>query len=93
MQFRLWTEIWEIVFVRSIPHKTHDVLGWFDREKKEIKVLRTLKGPQRLDTLIHEMLHAVLPEKEELWINSVATDMTNVLLESGYRNVDEKSSN
>lgn len=91
MEFRLWTSIWKLLFVRKIPSKDHKTtIGECDHENRVLKVVDELRGLERLDTIIHEMLHAVLPEKDELWVESVASDMANVLWETGYRNVKEK---
>ncbi len=91
MQFRLWMSVWKIFFVKKIS-LGDDFVGECDPNTKTISVLKSTNGRLRLDTLIHEMLHAVLPEKNELWVNSVATDMTNVLWEYGYRNASETKS-
>ena len=97
MKFRLWTVIWEVVFVKTVPDKQYVIVGECDYDAKIIKILEKLRGLERLDTLIHEMLHAVVPgnkelflNNEELFINSVASDMAEVLWHYGYRNQDEK---
>ncbi len=86
MKFRLWKEIWTVLFAKSVGK---DFVGECNHSQKTIRVLRSLRGRDRMDTLIHEMLHAVLPDEEELWVNSVASDMSQVLWEYGYRNVKE----
>ena len=89
MQFRLWTGIWKILFVRNIPDKKYRILGECEHDARIIRVLSSLRGKEKLDTLVHEMLHAVLPEQEELWVNSVASDIATVLWDYGYRNINE----
>lgn len=89
MRFRLWTSIWRVLFVREIPGDKNRSVGECDPNTNTLRILSSTRGHLRLDTLLHEMLHAVCPEKDELWVNSVATDMTEVLWQHGYRNVRE----
>jgi hypothetical protein len=89
MQVRLWMQVWRVLFVGREDLK-QPFLGECDLNTKTIRVLKTLHGRERLDTLIHEMLHAVLPNKSERWVNQVATDISDVLWKNGYRNVREE---
>ena len=93
MQVRLWTRVWEFCFVRHLVSEDGiPLVGECDPNRSTIQVVRELKGQFKLDTCLHEMLHAVLPEKDELWVNSVASDMAQVLWEIGYRNAHEAKS-
>ena len=40
---------------------------------------------QRLDTIIHETLHAALPLLDEEAVRASATDIARVLTKSGYK--------
>lgn len=58
-------------------------------KKKQIRVRQSLRGRLRLDTIIHELLHAALWEVREEWVDQTATDIARILDKLGYRNVDE----
>jgi hypothetical protein len=67
-------------------------LGECDNPKsihKRIRIKRSLKGRERLDTLIHEMAHAADWPKSEEWVESFATDVARVLWKLGYRAEDD----
>lgn len=85
MRFRLLKQTWKFLFVKEVPEHP-DCLGFCDPNINTLYVLNSLKGRLRLDTCIHEMLHAALPDKSEGWVNGIATDMAKVLWEAGYRN-------
>lgn len=92
-KIRLWTEVWTFRFVSELlSEKNEQLIGECDPNTNTIQVVHGLQGRTRLDTCIHEMLHAVCPEKDELWVNSVATDMAEALWGIGYRHVKEEKS-
>ena len=69
-----------------------DTIGWCtdpDGANPEIQIWKKLVGRTRLDTLLHELLHAAEPHKEHGYINNVAAAMTELLWEDGWRHVDE----
>jgi hypothetical protein len=43
---------------------------------------------QRIDTIIHETLHAALPLLDEAAVRSTATDIARVLLKAGYKHAE-----
>ena len=43
---------------------------------------------QRIDTIIHETLHAALPLLDEAAVRSTATDIARVLTKSGYKHAE-----
>ncbi len=55
---------------------------------KEIRIRSNLKGEERLDTLIHEMLHAAMWSIDEEVIHAAASDIARVLWRLGYRDGD-----
>jgi hypothetical protein len=90
MRFNLRSKFWKLLFVRQLGTKAKPFAGECDFNSQTIRVVERLRGRELLDTVIHEMLHAVCPDKREPWVNEVATDMSKVLWRLGYRNVGEK---
>lgn len=56
-----------------------------DKKHKEIVVATDQSELSKLDTLIHEMLHAADWHKDEEWIETVGTDIARALWRLGYR--------
>jgi hypothetical protein len=52
---------------------------------KEILIDKNLSGKLRLDTIIHELLHALYWDLSEESIEEAATDVAAVLWRLGYR--------
>lgn len=52
---------------------------------KEIVIDSTTRGRKRLDTLLHEMLHAANWHLDEEFVTQCAADMAKVLWRLGYR--------
>jgi hypothetical protein len=55
------------------------------RHQPEISVKPAIVGVDALDTLIHEMLHAAMPDLDEDAIYETASDVAKVLWDLGYR--------
>lgn len=62
--------------------------GWCCYNDRKILVHNRLRGKDRLDVLIHEMLHAHHPHLSEESVTQTATDIAEVLFNLGY-SVDE----
>ena len=62
-----------------------DLCGTCQDECETVEISTRLKGRMRLDTEIHEALHACLPMLDETIIEPVATDITAFLWRIGYR--------
>lgn len=45
----------------------------------------SLEGMQRMDIIIHEMLHGAFPQVAEKVIRKTATEIARILSEDGYR--------
>ena len=65
-----------------------ELCGTCQDESETIEISTRVKGRMRLDTEIHEALHACLPMLEETIIDPVATDIAAFLWRIGYR-IDE----
>jgi hypothetical protein len=55
---------------------------------REIWIRPDLKGERMIDVILHEILHAALPDLNEESVEETATDMAKILWELGYRNED-----
>jgi hypothetical protein len=60
-----------------------------DRPGKEIRILKRLRGQERLDTIIHELLHAGHWDLKEDAVNELASDIARVQTQLGYSDVGE----
>ena len=70
------------IFFRSPRNRNH--LGTCDVGEKEIEIEPTLKGETELDCLIHESLHACLPDTCDDSVNETATTIAKFLIKLGY---------
>ena len=61
-----------------------------DVKNKEIRVRSNLKGELRLETIIHECLHAADWHKDESYIEQKAIDLARILWRLGYRQLPDK---
>jgi hypothetical protein len=61
-------------------------LAW--KEERVIAIDRRLKGIQKIDTSIHELLHVMFPELTESQVTKSASEMAKVLWDMGIRFVD-----
>ena len=65
-----------------------DVLGFCNvhapAEPMLIGILRDLEGLERMDTVIHEMLHGAFPSVKEGVISKLATAIATMLVEDGW---------
>jgi hypothetical protein len=73
---------WELRFTRE--NLGVDSWGVCLHDQELIIVDSELRGAGRTDTLIHEILHACLPDVEELAIGETAVAVTEALCELGY---------
>jgi hypothetical protein len=89
MRLKILKKWWLLEFIKGFKLK-----GECDApttKGKKIKIRESLKGEIRLDTIIHEQLHAADWTKDEEWVNDTATDIARNLWRLGYRNINEKS--
>lgn len=85
MKVTIRNKAWDFRFVKRLPP---DTLGHCDhpqRQAKQIRVLEKLKGKDRLDCVIHELLHAACWDLAEETVDQTATDVAAVLWKLGYR--------
>lgn len=73
----------------SDPEKSEESLdGYILHDKKKIWISTDTKGVERLETIIHEALHAACPWMREWLVLSFSKDMARLLWRLGYRNGD-----
>lgn len=80
---------WRLLFTRELSHQHLGECDHPSTRNKAIRIRKSLRGELRLDTLIHETLHAGYPDMSEDAINQVASDVARVLWKVGYRNIYE----
>lgn len=82
MQIVVSGKRWNLRFVKT---KTYD--GECDpptKPKKEIRIAARLKGEEKLDAVIHELLHAAGWHIDEEFVGKFATDAARALTKLGY---------
>lgn len=76
---------WYFEIVKSLPDASHGEIDPYDRPDKAIRIARNQKPLDALDTVIHECLHAALPDLCEEAVTESATDIARVLFRLGCR--------
>ena len=84
MRVRIRGRYYTLRFGRPIT----GAVGHYDPDAKELVVSPRLKGEHRADCIIHELLHAALPDLDEAAVDETATDIARVLWRLGYREGD-----
>jgi hypothetical protein len=86
MKHKILGKTYNIVFVKKIGSKKD--YGECCYSEKRIKIDKSLKGLELLDTIIHESLHGGFEILSEETVNEFAEDLSKLLWELGYRKVD-----
>ena len=79
--------MWRVKFVKSseISRTAWGTCDWSPGKRPTICIRASMTPAQRLDTIIHETLHAALPLLDEEAVRASATDIARVLTKSGYK--------
>ena len=90
MKVRILGKNWNLQFVPRLGKNEagEDKAGDCDHpeaKNKSIRVLSGLRGEKRLDTIIHEFLHAADWTKDEEWVAASAHDLARILTRLGYK--------
>lgn len=83
MNIRILGRDWHLEFVRLRNARgkcQHPESVW-----RRIQIHKPLKGEERLEVLLHEMLHAAGWHIDEGFVEEFAADAAKVLWELGYR--------
>lgn len=81
---------WRIRFVKSsqIPFDRWADCSSPDDPKREIRVRQVLRGKAKLETVIHEALHAQTWSRSEEDVRRSARELAALLWRIGYREVE-----
>lgn len=63
-----------------------DLLGWCQKQnkpKRMIGIVDKRRDVRGLDTLVHELLHAICPDKGEPWVRQRAHELASILWKCG----------
>ncbi len=83
MRVRILGRFWNLVFSQMKDRGECDPPG---RPGKEIRINTKLSGVERLEVLLHEVLHGASWEVfDETFVEKVAVDMSAILWKLGYR--------
>ena len=74
---------WNLVFARL--KKCFGSCDSKDVPKKKIRISNKLRGVKKLDTIIHELLHAGMWDISEECVREMATDIAKTLDKLGYK--------
>jgi len=86
MRVKISNRYYDLRFVKNLASK-----GLCDAphiKGRKILIKSDLTGEDRLDTLLHEILHAADWYKDEEWICRCATDSARILTKLGYHSDD-----
>ena len=76
---------WDLSFVDRLPSGDAGEMDPIGVPGKEIRVALQQTSVDVIDTLIHELMHAALPDISEEAITETATDIARVLHRLGVR--------
>lgn len=76
--------------LRFVPHlHPYGECDSPDTKAKEIRIRASLRGEEKLDAIVHEMIHAAGWHIDEYFVNQLATDIARTLWRLGYRDSRE----
>jgi len=87
MQVKLLGKRWRLRFAPNLFNRGD--CDPPDKRRKEIRVDSRLKGEERLEVLIHEMVHAAGWHIDEAFVEEFAQGVARALWRLGYRKGDE----
>jgi len=83
---------WGVIFcpLKEIPTKVGETfLGLCDYENKTIFIADSTRGEEKLDTLTHEVLHALDDKLGEKEVKYLSEGVAKVLWKLGYRRIEQ----
>jgi len=83
MRVRILGKHWHLRFAPNLANRGD--CDPPDRPGKEIRISSTLRGEERLEVLLHEMLHAAGWHIDEEFVEQFAGDAARVLWRLNYR--------
>lgn len=82
MKIKILGKIWDLIFCPNLKNR-----GECDHPcspNKKIRIWKGLKEEEKLEVLIHEMLHAAFWHLDEEYVEKAAKDIAKVLWRLGY---------
>lgn len=93
MKFKMLGRWWRLESVARLSDtKDYHVVGQSDQtpgQPRVVKILTRLRGQDRLETTLHELVHTASWPLDETFVEQFAVDAARVLWRLGYRNIDE----
>ena len=89
MRIKIRGKVWEVVYPTNMANR--GLCDAPETKGKKIRILAALRGEERLEVLIHEMLHAAAwHHLDETFVTDCAADVARALWKIGYRPTEEK---
>ena len=79
MRHKIRGKIWTLEYVRRLPEGARGSCDAPTRPDKKIKIKQSLRGLIKLDTIIHEGLHAGLWDLDEEAVTELASDLARMI--------------
>jgi hypothetical protein len=83
MRVRVLNRLWNLRFARNMANRGD--CDPPDQRGKEMRVSSALRGEERLEVVIHELIHASGWHIDESYAERFAADVARVLWRLGYR--------
>lgn len=74
-------QAWKMRFCRV----SKDIFGDCDYEEKTIRISNKLTGEEKLNTILHELIHARWPDIAELSVRHFADELAGIVSREGFR--------
>ena len=87
MRLKILGKVWRLRFAADMA-----IRGDCDppnQPSKEIRISSSLRGEERLEVLMHELLHAAGWHIDETFVEQFASDASRALWRLGYRHQEE----
>ena len=84
-KIRLRGKVWKLEFVPRLDNGAYGECDEPDRPRKGIRIATNQSKSDMLDTVVHELLHACLPDLSEDAVHDTAADISCVLTRLGAR--------
>lgn len=88
---RLGNKRWRLREVDALPAKRRGDCDDPQTPRKQIRLLASLQGRDRLEILLHEFFHALAWDLDESWVEVSARDVAKILYDLGYRDHDNST--
>ena len=91
MRVRVAGRYWLLIpYDTELPRSTDGKCDPPTHKRKTIRIRSSLKGKPRLETIVHELMHACNWTLDEEHVTEAAEDIANILWKLGYRTPEDK---